>query len=167
MHVDSSWITETGGSQITFLISSLLYAGQLQVSINKAKTLKKSKSKHFDVRVVVEMSSKRCRESPRILKGKLLYWNNPANKQIFSSEVWKNKKLFCSRKQFMDIIEIGKMSKSTLACISVLLSVTISLLLKLRIKWRSAMNKIEWRQLTVYFQIVENELKTTIWTYDQ
>lgn len=29
------------------------------------------------------------------------------------------------------------------------------------------MNKIEWRQLTVYFQIVENELKTTIWTYDQ
>ena len=43
----------------------------------------------------------------------------------------------------MDIIEIGEMSKSTLACIGVLLSVAISLLLKLRIKWRSAMNKIE------------------------
>ena len=43
----------------------------------------------------------------------------------------------------MDIIEIGKMSKSTLACVSVLLSVALSLMLKLRIKWRSVMNKIE------------------------
>ena len=41
--------------------------------LTKQITLKKSKSKHFDVRVVVEMSSKRCRESPRILKEKLLY----------------------------------------------------------------------------------------------
>ena len=161
MHVDSSW-NETGRSPITFLISSLLYAEQLQASINKAKNLKKSKSKHFDVRVVVEMSSKRCQESPRILKGKLLYWNNPANEQIFSSEVymWKNKKLFRQHSVpgnslWTDIIEIGKMSKIN-TCLYKRFVVGGNFV-AVEVKDKMAICDEQNR-------LIENELKATIWT---